>query len=182
MVSAEKRLGETADNPAPEALGEVELARAELLLAQGQFQKAEQQAQRAAADFNDAHLGEKSAKALVTEADALRMLGRNSDALALCQEAERRAARIPNPVPILSARLAVWSLTGEADSSVPADLHAKVANLKNPELSLEEQFDRAIRAKRTGAANAKNLFEALARQATSHGYLTMSRRARSLEQ
>ena len=182
LVSAEKRLGETADNPAPEALGEVELARAELLLAQGQFQKAEQQAQRAAADFNDAHLGEKSAKALVTEADALRMLGRNSDALALCQEAERRAARIPNPVPILSARLAVWSLTGEADSSVPADLHAKVANLKNPELSLEEQFDRAIRAKRTGAANAKNLFEALARQATSHGYLTMSRRARSLEQ
>jgi DNA-binding winged helix-turn-helix (wHTH) protein/tetratricopeptide (TPR) repeat protein len=182
LVAAEKRLAETTSSSSPEALGSVELARAELLLAQGQFQKAEQEAQRSAVDFNNAHLDEKSAQALVTEADALRMLGRNADALALCQEAERSAARIPNPVPILSARLAVWSLTGDTDSNVPADLHAKVASLKNPELSLEEQFDRAMRAKRTGAPNARNLFEALAGQAAGQGYLTMSRRARSLAQ
>jgi DNA-binding winged helix-turn-helix (wHTH) protein/tetratricopeptide (TPR) repeat protein len=182
LAAAEKRLGETIAGPIPEGQGSMELARAELLLAEGQFQKAEQQAQRSAADFNDAHLVEKSAMALVTEADALRMLGRNSDALALCQEAERRAARIPNPVPILSARLAVWSLTGDTDSSVPEDLHAKVVSVKNPELALEENFDRAMRAKRTGAANAKSLFDALAGQAAGQGYLTMSRRARSLAQ
>jgi DNA-binding winged helix-turn-helix (wHTH) protein/tetratricopeptide (TPR) repeat protein len=181
LVAAEKSLGEAPPSTVPESEGSVELARAELLLAQGQFQKAEQQAQQSAADFNKAHLDEKSAEALVTEADALQMLGRNSDALALCQEAERRAARIPDPVPVLRARLAVWSLTGDKDSSVPADLHAKVVSLKNPELALEENFDRAMRAKRTGAANAKSLFDALAGQAASQGYLTMSRRARSLE-
>jgi DNA-binding winged helix-turn-helix (wHTH) protein/TolB-like protein len=180
LGTAEKRLGETVVGSAPEALGSVELARAELLLAEGQFQKAEQQAQRSAVDFNNAHLDEKSAMALVSEADALRMMARNSDALALCQEAERRAARIPNPVPILSARLAVWSLTGDTDSNVPADLHAKVVSLKNPELLLQEQFDRAMRAKRTGAPSAKSLFDALAGRAASQGYLTMSRRARSL--
>jgi DNA-binding winged helix-turn-helix (wHTH) protein/tetratricopeptide (TPR) repeat protein/TolB-like protein len=182
LGTAEKRLAETVASSAPEASGSVELARAELLLAQGQFQKAEQQAQRAAADFNTTHLDEKLAEALVTEADALQMLGRNADALALCQEAGRRAARIPNPVPILSARLAVWSLTGDTDSSVPTDLHAKVVSLKNPELSLEENFDRAMRAKRIGAPNAKSLFDALAGQAASQGYLTLSRRAHSLAQ
>jgi eukaryotic-like serine/threonine-protein kinase len=182
LVTAERRLGESVVGSALEAKGSLELARAELLLAQGQFQRAEQQAQSAAADFNNAHLDDKSAQALLTEADALQMLGRNSDALVLCQEAERRAARIPNPVPILSARLAAWSLTGDRDSNVPAELHAKVANLNNPELSLEENFDRAMRAKRTGAPGAKSLFDALAGEAASQGYLTISRRARSLEQ
>ena len=71
---------------------------------------------------------------------------------------------------------------GASDSKVPPDLHAKVVSLKNPELSIEEDFDRAMRAKRTGASNAKALFHALASQAASRGYLTMSRRAHSLEQ
>ncbi len=182
LVTAEKRLGETIAGPAPESQGSVELARAELLLAQEQFQKAAQQALSAAAAFNNAHLFEKSAQALVTEADALEMMGRNSDALALCQEAERRAARIPDPVPVLRARLAAWSLSGDADSNVPKDLRAKVVSLKNPELSLEEDFHRAMRAKRTGAPGAKSLLDALAGRAASQGYLTMSRRARSLAQ
>jgi DNA-binding winged helix-turn-helix (wHTH) protein/tetratricopeptide (TPR) repeat protein len=183
LVAAEKRLGETsAASVAPEALGKVALARAELLLAKGQFQLSADQAGRSAVDFNTVHEDENSAKALVTEAQALEMLGRNSEALALCREAERRAARIPNPFPILSARLAVWSLTGESDSNVPSDLHAKVVSLKNPELSLEEDFDRALRAKRVGASNAKQLLDAVAAKAASQGYLTMSRRARSLEQ
>jgi hypothetical protein len=130
----------------------------------------------------NAHQDENSALALVTEADALEMLGRNSDALAICQEAERRAARIPDPVPVLRARLAVWSLTGSSDSSVPPDLHAKVANLRNPELSIEEDFDRAMRAKRIGAPNAKSMLDTLAGRAARQGYLTISRRAHSLEQ
>ena len=119
--------------------------------------------------------------ALVTEAHALEMMGRNSEALALCQEAERRAARVPNPVPVLRARLAVWSLSGETDSNLPTDLHAKVASLKNPELSLEEDFDRAMRAKRTGGHGAKQLFQNLANRARSLGYVTLSRRAASMD-
>lgn len=181
LPAAEKRLGEVSASISPEVLGSVALARAELLLAQGQFQKAVEEAKRSAADFTNAHLDESSARALVTEADALEMLGRNSDALAACQQAEREAARTPNPVPILSARLAAWRLTGDSDTNVPVDLHANVASLKNPELSLGEDFDRAMRAKRTGARNAKQLFDALAAKAASRGYLTMSRRARSLE-
>jgi hypothetical protein len=62
------------------------------------------------------------------------------------------------------------------------DLHASVVSLKNPELSLEEDFDRAMRAKRTGAPNSKRLFDALAAKAASRGYRTMSQRARALEQ
>lgn len=182
LASAEKRLGETVASGVPENLGNVELARAELWLAKGQFQQAADEAKRSAADFMNAHQDENSALALVTEADALEMLGRNSDALAICQEAERRAARIPDPVPVLRARLAVWSLTGSSDSSVPPDLHAKVANLRNPELTLEEDFDRAMRAKRIGGSNAKSLLDALAGRAASQGYLTISRRAHSLEQ
>jgi DNA-binding winged helix-turn-helix (wHTH) protein/tetratricopeptide (TPR) repeat protein len=165
----------------PERLGSFELARAELLLAQGKFQPAADEAKRSAADFANAHLGENSATALVLEADALEMLGRDSDALAIAQEAERRAAGSPDPVAKVLAHLATWRLSGASDASVPPDLHAKVVSLKSPELSLEEDFDRAMRAKRTGAPNTSRLFHALANRAAEQGYLSMSRRARSLE-
>jgi DNA-binding winged helix-turn-helix (wHTH) protein/tetratricopeptide (TPR) repeat protein len=180
LQSAEKQLGEVAASVSPEVQGTLELARAELLFANDQFQAAADAAQRSATHFNNAHEDEKSAMALVTEADALELMGRNSGALALCQEAERRAARVPNPVPALRAHLAVWSLSGETDSNVPADLHGKVVSLKNPELSLEEEFDRAMRAKRTGGHGAQQLFQNLANRAQSLGYLTLSHRAASM--
>ena len=181
LALAEKHMGETSQTLAPELLGSIELARAELSLAQGQFQKSADDAKRSAVDFNSAHEDENSALALLTEADALQMLGRNSDALALSQEAERRAARIPNPVPVLRARLAVWSMSGDTASNVPSDLHQKVVSLKNPELALQEDFDRAIRAKRTGAPGAGALFTSLASRAASYGYITLSRRATSMD-
>ncbi len=182
LQSAEKRLNEVTTSISPEVLGNVELARAELLLAKGHFQTAAEEAKRSAAHFTDAHVDENSAVALVREADALAMLGRNSEALRMCHEAERLATRTPNPLPALSARLAVWELTGDSDSNVPADLHASVVSLKNPELSLEEDFDRAMRARRTSAPNVKRLFDGVATKAASQGYLTMARRARALEQ
>jgi DNA-binding winged helix-turn-helix (wHTH) protein/tetratricopeptide (TPR) repeat protein len=181
IQNAEKLLVGTASNH-PEGQGTVGLARAELLLAKGQFQQAADEAKRSAADFANVRLDENSAVALVLEADALEMLGRTPDALQVCQEAERRAARAPNRFPVLLARLALWRVSGDADSSVPADLHAGVASLKNPELSLDEDFDRAMRAKRIGSPNARRLFDALADRAAKQGYLTISRRARSLEQ
>jgi len=182
LPNAEKRLAEASAPNYPEGQAAIELARAELLLAKGRFQQAADEAKRSAADFAGAHLNEKSALALVTQAGALEMLGQNSEALRTCQDAEHKAAGFPNPWPIVLARLATWRLTGDADSNVPADLHAKVASLKNPELSLEEDLDRALRAKRTRGPNARRLFQALGDRAASQGYLAISRRARSLEQ
>jgi DNA-binding winged helix-turn-helix (wHTH) protein/tetratricopeptide (TPR) repeat protein len=180
LDNAEKRLAEGKATDYPEGLGRVELARAELLLAKGQFQLAAEEAKRSAEDFSKAHLDENSALALVTEANALEMLGRTSDALETCRQAETRAARTPDPRANTLARLAAWRLS-DSGSNVPADLEAKVVDLRNPELSLEEDFDRALRAKRTGTANARALFRALADQAAARGYLTMARRAHSLE-
>jgi DNA-binding winged helix-turn-helix (wHTH) protein/tetratricopeptide (TPR) repeat protein len=182
LKDAETVLVGASANNYPEGQARIELARAELLLAHKEFQRAAEEAKRSAGDFSNAHLDENSAMALVTEANALEMLGRTSDALATCQEAESRAARSPDPVPSTLARLAAWRLSADSGSNVPADLEAKVASLKNPELSLESDFDRALRAKRTGTPGANRLFHALADQAAARGYLTMSRRARSLEQ
>jgi len=178
---AGKSLVETNAMKFPERLGSVELARAELLLARGQFQPAAEQAKLSAADFANAHLGENSARALVREADALEMLGQASDALAIVQEAERRAEVSPDPAAKVLARLASWRLAGASDANVPADLHDRVVRLKSPELALEEDFDRAMRAKRTGGSNASRLFQALANRAAEQGYVSLSRRARALE-
>jgi DNA-binding winged helix-turn-helix (wHTH) protein/tetratricopeptide (TPR) repeat protein len=181
LQNAEKLLVGTNAPDYLEGQGRLELARAELLLAKGQFQRAAEEAKRSAADFSNAHLDENSATALVTEANALEMLGRTSDALQTCQEAERRATRSPDPVASTLARLAAWQLSGDSGANVPPDLEAKVVSLRNPELSLEEDFDRALRAKRTGTPEAKRLFHALADEAGARGYLTMSRRARAME-
>jgi tetratricopeptide (TPR) repeat protein len=182
LRNAEKLLAGANPPDYPEGLGRIELARAELLLAKGQFQKAAEEAKRSAGDFSKAHLDENSAMALVTEANALEMLGRTSDALRMCQEAESRAARSPYALAVTRVRLAAWRLSGDGGPNVPADLEAKVVSLKNPELSLEEDLDRALRAKRTGTPGANRLFHSVADQAAARGYLTMARRARSLEQ
>jgi DNA-binding winged helix-turn-helix (wHTH) protein/tetratricopeptide (TPR) repeat protein len=182
LQNAEKLLVGANAPDYPEGLGRIELARAELLLAQGQFQRAAEEAKRSAGDFSNARLDENSAMALVTEANALEMLGRTSDALATCQQAETKAARTPYPLAITLARLADWRLRGDSRSNVPPDLEAKVASLRNPELALEEDFDRAVRAKRAGSPDASRLFQTVANRAAARGYLTMSRRARSFEQ
>ena len=180
LQNAAKSLDQTNPMNYPEGLGNVELARAELLLAKGQFQAAAEEAKRSAADFANAHLDEGSAKALVMESNALEMLGREPEALAISQEAQRRAARSPDPVANALAGLVFWRLSGKSDESVPADLHATVARLRSPELLLEQDFDRAMRAKRAGSPNASRMFHALANHAAEQGYISMSQRARAL--
>jgi eukaryotic-like serine/threonine-protein kinase len=182
LDNAEKRLAEGKTDNYPEGLARIELARAELLLAKGQFRRAAEEAKRSAGDFSDARRYEDSAMALVTEANALEMLGRTSEALVTCQEAESRAARSPYPLAVTRVRLAAWRLSGDGGSAVPADLEAKVASLRNPELSLEKEFDRALRAKRTRTPGTQRLAREVADQAAARGYLTMARSARSLEQ
>ncbi|HLK17581.1 MAG TPA: transcriptional regulator [Bryobacteraceae bacterium] len=180
LQSAERQLRDVSESASPEVSATVELARAELFLAKQQYRQAAEAAQRSAAHFGQAHQMEESAIALVMEAGALELMGHNSDALKLCQEAERSAAHFPNLVPLLRSRLAVWSLSGDPDSQVPADLHAEIASLGNPELSLEEDYYRAARAKRTGGGDAKELSEALAKRARSLGFFTLARRAVSM--
>jgi tetratricopeptide (TPR) repeat protein len=182
LDNAEKRLAEANPGNYPEGLATIELARAELLLAKGQFLKAAEDAKRSAADFGAARLDENAAMALVTEANALEMLGQTSGALVTCQQAESRAARSPYELAVTRVRLAAWRLSGDGGSTVPADLEAKVASLRNPELSLEEEFDRALRAKRRRTPGTQRLAREVAYQAAAHGYLTLARRARSLEQ
>ncbi|HTS47763.1 MAG TPA: winged helix-turn-helix domain-containing protein [Bryobacteraceae bacterium] len=164
----------------PEVQGAIELARAELLLAKGDFQHAADEARRSAADFSAAHLHQNSGQALVVEANALDILGRIPEALQASQLAQREAAQTPDPTTAASVRLIAWRLG--SDSQEPPDLRASIAALKNPELTLEEDLARALRAKRSGASNAQPLFQAVARRAAGAGYLTLSRRALALAQ
>jgi DNA-binding winged helix-turn-helix (wHTH) protein/tetratricopeptide (TPR) repeat protein len=181
LPNAEKSLVETTPVDYPEGSGSIELARAELLLAKGQFQQAAEEAKRSAADFAIAHLAENSATALVTEANALEMLGREPEASTISEEAVRRAAQSQDPIANMRARLTNWCLSGTFDTTEPANMRAKVSSLRSADLSLEEEFDRAIRAKRTGSLRASQLLQAIADRATLRGYVTMSLRARLLQ-
>jgi DNA-binding winged helix-turn-helix (wHTH) protein/tetratricopeptide (TPR) repeat protein len=189
LQNAQARLAEAASDidsvarisPYPQGQGMVDLARAELLLAQGQFERAATEANRSAAHMSDARQPEDSARAYLVAADALDMLGKKSDAAQACANAERQAAQSPDPLSLPSVRLASWRLR-DSDANEPADLRSSIARLQNTELSLAEDFTRALRAKRSAAPNARRLFDALADQAATHGYLTLSRRARALGQ
>lgn len=162
----------------PETQGAIELARAELLLAKGQFQQAANEARRSAADFSAAHLHESSGHALVVEANALDLLGRIPEALQASKLAQGEAAQTPDPATAATAGLIAWRLG--SDSHEPADLRASIAALKNPELTLEEDLALALRAKRSGVSNANPMLAALASRAAGAGYLTLSRRALAL--
>ena len=70
------------------------------------------------------------------------MSGRNDEALTACQEAEKRAGRTPNPIPIALARLC--SCTGK---TIPRQLQAVIANLHNPELTSRLEHARAAQAR-----------------------------------
>jgi len=165
----------------PASRGAIELARAELLLAQAKLSDAADQAKRAAADFSNAHRPEDSARALVIEADALDRTGKSSEARQISDEAAREAVKGPDPFAIASARLASWRLGAGSNPNEPAELRSSIARLHNPELALEEQLARAVLVKRSGAPNAGRLLDSVANRAASSGYITLSRRARSLE-
>ncbi|HEX5228105.1 MAG TPA: winged helix-turn-helix domain-containing protein [Bryobacteraceae bacterium] len=164
----------------PEVRGEIELARANLLLAQGSQQQATEEARRSAADLSTAHIPEDASRALILEATALSMLGKNSEALDAEKQAQNMIDQSPDPASVAWVRLTAWSLG--AESKEPSDLRARVAALKNPELSLEEELARAVQARRSGTPDSSRLFEAVATRATGAGYVTLSRRARTLAQ
>jgi len=189
LPSAERNLAEAAKaNQALrrlgvgfEADGTIARSHAELLLAQGQWQEAAEEGKHAAAEFSSVHLHEGSVEAFLIAARALEMSGRNSEALEACRQAEREGSQTADPLYALSVRLTLWRLSGGADPQEPPDLRSQVASLHNPELSLEEDLDRAVRAKRAGASDARRLFDDVATRAANTGYLTLARRARSLE-
>jgi len=181
LKRAESLLAEASAGPVPELAGSVALARAELLLAGGQFEEANKAAKSAAAAFAKANLDVESAQALTAQADALEMLGRRDEALAASLEAERCAALTPNQLPAAFARLAEWRLAADSGVVLPPDLKAKIASLRNPGLDLAEEFALAMRAKHAGLPNSRRLFHELANVAANRGYVTVSRRAVMLE-
>jgi tetratricopeptide (TPR) repeat protein len=180
LKRAESLLGESSGPPIPEMTGAVELARAEFLLATGQFAEANEAARKSAAAFDKANLDVESAKALMAQADALEMSGRLDEARAACREAEQRAARTPNQLSMAFARLAEWRLAANSGAALPAELKAKIASLRNPRLDLAAMYAGAMRAKRAGVANSRRLFQDLATAAANRGYVTLSGRALAL--
>jgi tetratricopeptide (TPR) repeat protein len=176
LPQAEKYLTEAGSGIMPEIRATVELARAELWIAEGHFPDAVNEAQKAAAAFDQVHLDGQAARAFVAAADALRMLNRNDEALAACREGEKRAVRTPNRLPIALAQLC------SSDNAIPHELQNAIAKLQNPELALRLEYVRALRANRTGARNYRVQCEKLADAAAKLGYMTLSRSAASLGQ
>jgi DNA-binding winged helix-turn-helix (wHTH) protein/tetratricopeptide (TPR) repeat protein len=181
LKRAESLLSEATGPPIPELAGTVELARAEFLLAGGQFAEANEAAKKSAAAFDKANLDVESTQALMAQADALEMSGKVAEGLAASREAEQRAARTPNQLAIAFVRVAEWRLTTDSSAALPAGLKADVASLRSPELDLWAQFAAAMRARHGGMAGSQRLFHELATAAAKRGYVTLSRRAQALE-
>jgi len=189
LQNAERSLAEAATRydvvrqsvAGPRAQGAIELARAELLLAKDQFQQAAEEAERSAAHFSAAHQHEDVCRALILQAEAFDRMGKSSDALEPAKQAQKEAAQTRDPAISAAVRLIAWRL-GAPGSREPADLHSSIAGLNNLEVSIAEDLDRAVLAKRAGTPNAGRLFQALQARAAAAGYLTLSRRAHALTQ
>ena len=89
LQTAETILSGAKPTPAGEGAGDIELARAEWLLAKNQFQQASEAAKRSAEDFSRTHESGNAALALLVEANALDMSGKSGDAKQIAQEALR---------------------------------------------------------------------------------------------
>ena len=179
LAEAEKNLAEAGAGDWPEDQGAVQFAKAELSIVKGRYQDAASAAQKAGAAFDKARLDDRAARAFVTAADALDILNRNSDARAACAEAEKLAALTPNEVSQAMARICLWRVSTDHET---AGFQADIAKLHAPELILDLDFARALRAKRAGAANARALAHNVAAEAGKLGYVTLSRRAAALAQ
>jgi tetratricopeptide (TPR) repeat protein len=182
LGQAEKDLVEVRAGDSPENQGEEALARAELWIAKGQFQNGAQEAEKAAAAFDKAHLDDQTTRAYVTAADALDMLGRNGDAIGACREAEKRASLTPNEGSMALAQVCSWRAGAGPGGAVAEKLKAIIGKLRNPELELELDYARAVRAKRMGAANYRALCGEVSEAAGKLGYITLARRAASLRE
>lgn len=182
LGQAEKDLAETHAGESPESQGAEALARAELGIAKGQFQNAAQEAEKAAAAFDKAHLDDESARAFVTAADALEMAGRSSDAVGACGNAEKRASLTPNEMSLALAQVCTWRAGATPGDAVPSNLKAMILKSRNPELKLELDYARAVRAKRVSAANYRVLSREVADVAGKLGYVSLARRAASLRE
>ncbi len=182
LGQAEKDLAEVHPGEAPENQGEEALARAELWIAKGQYQNAAQEAEKAAAAFDKAHLDDQTTRAFVTAADALEMAGRASDAMSACHEAEKRASLTSNEESMTLAQVCTWRVGAAPGNPVPDKLQAMILKLRNPELKLELDYARALRAKRINAANYLAICGEVADVAARLGYITLSRRAALLRE
>jgi len=182
LGQAEKDLVEVRAGASPENQGAAALARAELWIAKGQFQNGAQEAVKAAAAFDKAHFDDRTARAFVTAADALEMSGRSADAMDACREGEKRASLTPNEESMALAQVCSWRAGAAPGNAVPGKLQATIAKLRNPELELELDYARVVRAKRVGASNYRVLCGEVSEAAGKLGYITLARRAAALRE
>jgi DNA-binding winged helix-turn-helix (wHTH) protein/tetratricopeptide (TPR) repeat protein len=176
LQTAEKDLASAVvDKVTPEVDGVVRSARAELYLAKDRLVDAAAEARRSAEALDKAHADQESARALLITADALELLHREDQARQACSDAEARARRGPNPIPIALVRLCEWRLNRIAGEPRPRE-----PGVANSELALIADYSSAMRCRREGSGDSRSLFERLARTASARGYMTLSKRALSL--
>jgi DNA-binding winged helix-turn-helix (wHTH) protein/tetratricopeptide (TPR) repeat protein len=180
LAEAGQDLADASDATGPENVGARALSRAELSIANSQFQAAAQEAEKAAEAYDKAHLDDLATQAFVTAADAFDMSGRPAEALAACGEAGKRAALTPNELASAMALVCSWRLSAGNLATIPAQLLAKIGKMANPEMKLTLDYARAIRMRRAGAANYRAVARELAAEAAKLGQVTLSRRAESL--
>jgi tetratricopeptide (TPR) repeat protein len=180
LPQAEKNLAEAGPGTGPEDQGDLALARAELRIAQGQFMNAAQEAEKAATLFDKVQRDDLAVRAFTTAADAFDMSNRAADALAACREGGKRAALTPNETAHASAQICSWRLS-ELSKPIPSELQASIQKLHNPELRLNLEYARALRAQRLNAPGYRELCSQLAGEARKLGYVTLSLRAAALE-
>jgi len=176
LQAAENDLaGAVADKATPEIDGTVRAARAELYLARDRFEDAAAEAARSEEAFDKAHADTESARTLLIRAEALELLHRDELARQACSDAEARARRGPNELPVVLARLCEWRLDRVAGQPQPS-----TRGVADPELALAADYSSAMRSWRDGSGDARGLFERLARTASARGYVALSKRALSL--
>ena len=176
LQTAEKDLaGAVVDKATPEIDGIVRSARAELYLAKNRLEDAAVEARRSAEALDKARDDQESARALLITADALELLHRDDQARQACSDAEVRARRGPNPLPVALSRLCQWRL-----SRVTGEPPPRAQGVADPELALVADYSSAMRRWREGSGDARALFERLARNASARGYVTLSKRALAL--
>ena len=180
LDQADKELTKAGTGSFPEDQGAVELARAELLLAKGQFQPAVQAAQKAAAAFDKGHLDDRAAQAFFIAADAFDMANRTTDALTSCAEAGKRANLTPNPYTNALAQVCSWRTSSASGASIPSHIEKAIASLQSPELRLQLDFARALKLRRSSVPTSRTLIRKLTDDAGRSGYITLSRRATAL--
>lgn len=177
------RLREEMGQPGAAAESRVALAR--IALEAGRAEAAADLAHQAVAELAAQGLEDDRARALATEAAALRILGRLTEARSVIDEAravvdEGESRGVKLQVTIEEARIALAGGDGESAVRVLDEARREAESTGLGGLTLEARLARAEALAASGAEGAGQALEAVARDAEATGHLRLNRRARAL--